>query len=84
MNEFLSMRELGKELEKKLGRKVTSHNIGKMLKEVGLRTDDGKPSQRAFDDGFVSKEPTGVNDGYFYVWHVEKTLAVLREAGLIQ
>lgn len=84
MIEFVSMKELGKELEEELGRKVTSHNIGKMLMEIGLRTEDGKPSQRAFNEGFVRQEPTGRNGGYFYVWHREKTLAVLREAGLIQ
>ena len=77
------MTDLAKELTRMLGRKVTSHDVGKWLMQNDLRTEHGKPSPQAFEEGFVRQMPTGRNDGYFYIWHREKTLAVLREAGVI-
>jgi len=73
------------ELTRKLGSEITSHMIGKWLAEVGLRTSSRprRPSDRAFNEGFVTQCSNGRNDGYFYIWHREKTLAVLREAGFI-
>lgn len=55
--------------------------FGKMLKESGLRTKDGKPTQWAFEDGFVAQRPSTQPGTYFYVWHREKTLAWLVKLG---
>lgn len=71
MNEFLSLTELGKLYG------VTSHNVGRWLKTLGLRTDDGKPSQRAFQDGYVTQRPSTQPGTIFYVWNTKKTTDLL-------
>ena len=55
--------------------------MGKLLKRLGLRTAEGRPSGAAFEGEFVQAAPSGWNDGYFYKWHMEKTLAALAAAG---
>jgi hypothetical protein len=75
MNDFVSLTELGTLFG------VSSHAVGKWLIECGLRTDEMKPSSKAFDGGYVKQAPTGRNDGYFYVWHQRKTLEALKAAG---
>ncbi|NQU24327.1 MAG: hypothetical protein HQ567_23845 [Candidatus Nealsonbacteria bacterium] len=78
-DEYMNQTELGELFG------ATSHTVGKWLMEVNLRTfaADGKrrvPSSRAFDDGFITKRHTDM--GYYnYVWHAEKTIAALEEAG---
>ena len=74
-DEYLSQTDLGKRFG------VSSHLIGKWLIEVGLRTEEKRPSQRAFDGGFVKQVPTGRNEGYFYVWQAEATIKMLIEGG---
>ena len=34
---------------------VNAQDVGRKLKGLGLRTDDGRPSQRALDEGFVQE-----------------------------
>lgn len=77
MNEYLSQTELGKLFG------ATSHEIGKWLVNCGLRTDRNKPSQRAFDEGFVMTTGTGrgLVGSYYYVWNKSKTVAALQSAG---
>lgn len=77
MNAFLSQTDLGKLFG------ATSHEVGKWLVACGLRTRDKKPSQQAFDEGFVKTAGTGrgVVGSYFYVWNEQKTVAALRSAG---
>lgn len=58
---------------------VTSHKVGFWLVQAGFRTADKSPSPRAFTDGFVKRCQNG--SGYFYVWHMGKTIAVLEAAG---
>lgn len=71
-DEYASLTEIGKELG------VTSHVVGAKLKQLGLRTPDGKPSSPAFNEGFVAQRPSRGIDTYFYVWHRTKVLALLR------
>lgn len=61
----------------------TSHVCGKWIAELGLRKVGGAPTAKAFELGLPKKAPTnrGNRDGYFYVWHVEKTAKLLEEAG---
>ena len=67
---YMSMRELGEQLG------VTSHVVGRRLKEVGLRTQEGKPSARAVEDGYMKLV---LCETYMLdLWHEEKTLRVLR------
>ncbi|QDT59494.1 hypothetical protein SV7mr_20010 [Stieleria bergensis] len=71
---YLNLTQLGKLFD------VTSHVSGKWLKELGLRSADGKPSARAFNEGFVVQADNG-RGGYYYVWHRKKTIAELESAG---
>lgn len=59
---------------------VSCRVVGQWLWEIGLRTGDGRPSQRAFDDGYVSQArlPQG---GYYWVWDGPKTIQALEQAG---
>jgi len=70
-----------------LGRlfRVTSHIVGRALKEIGLRLPDGDPSPRAFELGLVKKEPIpGQKSLDYWVWQLEKTIPLLESAGLKQ
>lgn len=68
---FMTMRKLGTLL------RVSSHVIGRKLKELGLRDADGEPTQEARTGGFTTSV---IVDGRFVLnlWHQHKTLAVLR------
>ena len=59
---------------------VSCKVLGDWLIESGLRTRDRKPSQKAFEGGFVSQASL-TNGGYYYKWHREKTINALKEAG---
>lgn len=74
MREFISQTDLGHMFG------VSSHAIGKWLIECGIRTENKKPSRKAFEGGFISQAPSR-NDCYYYVWQQEKTIAALRSAG---
>jgi hypothetical protein len=63
---------------------VTSHVLGRWLSsELGLRTIGRSPTAKAFEQGLVKRVPTGrgSDDGYYYVWHVSKVVALLEAAG---
>ena len=47
MDEYFSMKEIGALYG------VSSHVIGKLFKTEELRTQEGRPSKRAFQDGYV-------------------------------
>ena len=57
-NEFEIMREIGKVFG------VSSHTVGRKLKELGLRTTDGKPSSEAFARGLVERKFTDDRQHY--------------------
>ncbi len=71
MGEYLSLTELGRLYG------VSSHQIGRWLKGLGLRTVSGQPSRQAFAEGFVSQRPSRQPGTYFYVWHCRKTTDLL-------
>lgn len=76
--EFMSLTELGNLCG------VSSHKVGKWLVAVGLRTQDKKPSPRAFKEGYVDQRGSTQPGTYYWVWHADKTTAVLTEAGLVE
>jgi len=59
---------------------VTSHQVGKWLVEIGLRTSDKRPSAEAFDGGYVEQRPSR-NQGYNWCWDSAKTVEALEKAG---
>ena len=60
---------------------VSSHVIGRWLREIGWRTSKNKPSQEAFDQDLARPVSSGRNNGYFFVWHEAKTIEALEKAG---
>lgn len=74
--EFLTMKEIGKALG------VSSHVVGRKLKELGLRTPGGKPSQAAFRGGYVEQHWSADHANYCWAWEKTKTLAALERCGL--
>lgn len=76
-NEFQTMRDLGRAF---FG--VSSHTVGRKLKELHLRTTEGKPSSEAFSRGLVLRKFTDDHQNYCWVWHAAKTVPLLERAGL--
>ena len=68
MSNYWSMKEIGQRVG------LTSHQVGKMLKEVGFRTPKGKPSREAFSEGRVAKR--WAEDGEHYLWAWESEWAL--------
>jgi hypothetical protein len=71
MSDYVTMKDLGQELG------LSSHQIGRKLKDLGLRTDDGRPSNLAFDCGFVAQKWTQDHTHYLWAWHRGLTLKTL-------
>lgn len=69
MNEevYKTMRDIGKEFG------ATSHDVGKWLKNQGLRLENGEPSPEAKRDGWIKKVDSTQPGTYFYVWNAQKT-----------
>jgi hypothetical protein len=74
-DEFLSLTELGRLYG------VSSHMMGRWLVALGLRTREKKPSRDAFQGGYVSQRASTQPGTYFWVWHGERTMRLLHEAG---
>jgi hypothetical protein len=75
MNDFITMTELGVLFGE------TSHVIGKWLVAIGLRTPERRPSAKAFEGRYCQQAPLDNCNGYFYVWHRQRTIAALEAAG---
>jgi hypothetical protein len=75
MTEFLSLTELGHLYG------ASRNKVGHWLVDLGLRTKERKPSQTAFDGGFVDQRPSTQPGTYYWVWHGEKTTRLLDRAG---
>ena len=61
---------------------LTSHQIGRKLKEVGLRTGDGKPSRAAFRGGMWGRRWSRDHENYCWGLAQGEDLRDLRQAGL--
>ena len=73
---YSTMRAIGKLLG------LSSHQVGRRLKQLGLRTDEGRPSQVAFDKGYVEPKWTADGQRYLWAWHQAKTLSILKSLGI--
>jgi hypothetical protein len=73
-SEFMTLTQIGELFG------ATSHQVGKWLVRMGLRTAAKRPSNVAFDGDFVKQGPSR-GDGYNWVWHSQRTVAVLEKAG---
>lgn len=60
---------------------TTSHKVGRKLREMGLRTRDGKPSPTAFRAGLCGQRWTHDHTNYCWAWHTEKVTKMIRENG---
>ena len=57
--------------------------IGKKLREIGLRTEQKEPTERAQNEGYCRFAP--MKDGTpFYLWNKEKVATLLRGSGMKQ
>ena len=74
-NTFCTMRQLGEVFG------VSSHVIGRALKQMGLRTQDGKPTYRAQENGLVMLAAGPQPWVPLWLWHRELTTALLEDAG---
>ena len=70
---FMTMREIGWQLG------LSSHQIGKQLKKLGLRTPAGKPSHRAFDLKLVKPRLSLDGERYCWAWDGDRTMRLLAE-----
>lgn len=74
VNKYMTMKEIGRDFG------LTSHDVGKLLKAHKLRTEDGKPSARAFEVGLVDQKFDGFGH-YIWVWHNDKMRMLLERLG---
>jgi len=64
---YMTMREIASFLES-----TTSNKIGRILKELALRLENGEPSPRAHQLGLVSRRPVHWNEHYdVTTWHFD-------------
>lgn len=61
---------------------VSNQMIGKWLKSLGLRDEDGKPTEVAHDRSICKMAPSGAN-GFHWVWDSKKAVDALRDAGYL-
>jgi len=68
---FKSMKEIGATIN------LSSHKVGKLLKELGYRTQEGKPSQKAFEEGLCQPRWSQSGEKYLWVWRENKVIDLL-------
>ena len=73
--DYTTMRDIGKQFD------ASSHEIGRWLTELGLRTKFKEPSQEAITGGFCKRRAVDGVPGGQVVWNVAKTVAALEKAG---
>ena len=71
---FETMRDIGAE------HGLTSHQLGKILTQQGFRQ-DGRPTSKAFQCGWVSERYAAGMTNYIWAWHVGKTRTLLELLG---
>ena len=73
---YQTMKQIGASLG------LSSHQVGRKLKDLGLREDNGRPSKLAFDCGFVAQKWTQDGTKYLWAWHRGLTLKTLAAVGV--
>jgi len=63
--------------------KLFSVGIDNAMTEVGLLTEDGRPSDVAWTESFCVGETTPCGDGIFFVWDRDMTVSLLKDAGYV-
>lgn len=76
-NEWRTLTELGAEFG------LSAVKFGKLLKEHGLRTDDGTPSEEAVTGSFCEKIQPKEGHSY-YLWHQKRVSTYLVEKGVVK
>jgi hypothetical protein len=71
MIEYKTMKEIGEILH------LSSHQIGRKLKALGLRTTQGKPSQSAYNRGLVKTRWAKNKELYLWTWRADKIIELL-------
>ena len=74
MDRYLSITEIGKHYG------VRSSVAGAWLKRLGLRCEDGQPTEEAKRDGYCKQIYVEDRNVWFWVWNATRTLARLDEA----
>jgi hypothetical protein len=72
-NEWANMRDVGRLFGK------TSHDVGRILKHHGYRSENGKPTRKSHEGQLVREH--FVNGFSSSLWHVERTSALLESLG---
>ena len=71
--ELWTMKELGLRLS------LTSHQVCKRLKDLGLRTSAGKPSELAFKRNLCGQRWDSSGEHYLWAWDVDYVMPLLAE-----
>jgi hypothetical protein len=74
-NQYIPMRDIGTAVG------MTSHQIGRKLKQLGLRTQDGKPTRVAFEKKLCAQRWAAHGRGYCWAWDVTRVLPLLGAPG---
>ena len=72
---YWTMRDIGRLVD------LSSHQLGKLLKRLGLRTYEGKPSQTAYSNDLVAQKHDGYGH-YLWAWDRDQVLRILAAAGV--
>lgn len=72
---FWTMKDIGRLIG------LTSHQIGKVLKRLGLRTSEGRPSQMAYSNKLVAQKFDGFGH-YLWAWDRDEVLRLLAATGV--
>ena len=72
--DYTTMTEIGKRFD------ASSHDVGRWLTEIGLRTQFKEPSREAISDGYCKRQAMD-GPGTLVVWNTAKTVAALEKAG---
>lgn len=67
-DEYLTQTQIGKIYG------VSSHVIGKWLKGLSLRNEQGQPTRKAVVEGYARQAPSTQPNTYFWVWHKQWTM----------
>ncbi len=75
-NEYVCMRDIGRFYA------VSSHKVGRELKELGYRSNDGKPTRRAIVEKIVREIPVkDMPERKQWVWHKARVMELLEVFG---